>query len=128
MKYGFWIFMFIVDLLIPLLMLVFGWVLLKKPPKQINGIYGYRTARSMKNMDTWNFAHAYCGKLWSKIGGLMFPISMILMLFLKDKDSDTIGLWGGILIAIQTLVLIIAIFPVAHALKKNFDKDGNRVK
>lgn len=128
MKYGFWIFMFIVDLLIPLLMLVFGWVLLKKPPKQINGIYGYRTARSMKNMDTWNFAHTYCGKLWSKIGGLMFPISMILMLFLKDKDSDTIGLWGGILIAIQTLVLIIAIFPVEHALKKNFDKDGNRVK
>ena len=128
MKYGFWIFMFIVDLLIPLLMLVFGWVLLKKPPKQINGIYGYRTARSMKNMDTWNFAHTYCGKLWSKIGGLMFPISMILMLFLKDKDSDTIGLWGGILIAIQTFVLIIAIFPVERALKKNFDKDGNRVK
>ena len=30
MKYGFWIFMFIVDLLIPLLMLVFGWVLLEK--------------------------------------------------------------------------------------------------
>ena len=128
MKDGFWIFMFVGDLLIPLLMLVFGWMLLKKPPKQINGIYGYRTARSMKNMDTWKFAHAYCGKLWCKIGGVMFPISMILMLVLKDKDSDTIGLWGGILITIQTLVVIIAIFPVEYALKKNFDKDGNRVE
>ena len=43
----------------------------KHCPKHINGMLGYRTTRSMKNMDTWKFAHDYCGKLWWKIGWVM---------------------------------------------------------
>ena len=39
----------------------------KYPPKEINGIIGYRTTMSRKNMDTWKFAHDYCGKLWLKL-------------------------------------------------------------
>ena len=49
--------MVMMDLMIPLIMIVFGKVFLKNPPKEINLIYGYRTGRSMKNKDTWNFAH-----------------------------------------------------------------------
>ncbi len=43
---GFWIFMVMMDLMIPLIMIVFGKVFLKNPPKEINLIYGYRTGRS----------------------------------------------------------------------------------
>ncbi|MDO4554333.1 MAG: SdpI family protein, partial [Lachnospiraceae bacterium] len=28
----------------------------------MNGLKGYRTSRSMKNMDTWKFAHEYSGR------------------------------------------------------------------
>ena len=60
----FWIFMLCIDLLTPLLMVGFGKYFFKHTSKDINEIFGYRTAMSMKNKDTWVFAHTYCGKLW----------------------------------------------------------------
>lgn len=72
---GFWIFMLIMDLLIPFTMIGFGKMFLKKAPDQINYVFGYRTSMSMKNQDTWVFAHHYCGKdlvyLWTySFGGI----------------------------------------------------------
>ena len=49
---GFWIAMFVCNLLVPLLMVIFGRIMYKHAPKSINGIYGYRTSMSMKNEDT----------------------------------------------------------------------------
>ena len=40
------------------LWLASGRVMLKHPPKEINNFFGYRTAMSRKNRDTWDFAHA----------------------------------------------------------------------
>ncbi|MCY6372198.1 SdpI family protein [Clostridium ganghwense] len=37
---------------------------MKKPPKEINSTFGYRTTMSSKNKDTWNFAHRYAGIVW----------------------------------------------------------------
>lgn len=124
---GFWIFMMICNLLIPVIMIVIGMVFVNHPPKSINGIYGYRTTMSMKNMDTWNFAHLYCGKLWRKIGWIMLPISIVVMIPLLGKSDNIIGIWGGVLETVECIILIAAIFPVERALKKNFDKDGNRL-
>lgn len=67
---GFWIFMTISNLLIPVIMMVFGKIFTEHPPTSINSIYGYRTAMSKKNQDTWDFAHAYCGRLWKRLAGL----------------------------------------------------------
>ena len=63
----------------------------------------------MKNTDTWNFAHSYCGRLWWKIGlfmsaGTIFAIMMI-----------------------QCAILLISIYPVERELRKNFDKTGKRI-
>ena len=58
---GFWIFMLIMDLLLPFTMIGFGRYFMKKAPKEINSVFGYRTSMSMKNKDTWKFAHKYCG-------------------------------------------------------------------
>ena len=46
---AFWLFLTAMDLLIPAIMVGFGRRFLKHPPKTINALYGYRTARSMKN-------------------------------------------------------------------------------
>ena len=59
---GFWIFMLIMVLLIPLTMLFFGWLLFRRTPKEINYVYGYRTKGSMMNEETWRFANQYFGK------------------------------------------------------------------
>ena len=88
---GFWIYMLIMDLLIPLTMLGFGRAFLTKAPNKINWVFGYRTAMSMKNRDTWNFAHQYCGRLWFLWGLILLPCSVIPMLFLLGKSTDKIG-------------------------------------
>ena len=47
----FWWYMFVCDLLVPLTMIICGKMMWKHPPAKINGMAGYRTARSMKNME-----------------------------------------------------------------------------
>lgn len=106
----FWWFMLICDLLIPAIMLTAGRMMWKHCPKNINGIMGYRTIRSMKNMDTWKFTHAYCGRLWWKLGVIMLIPSVLIHIPFYQSNEKTIGLIGGILITIQCVVLIMAIF------------------
>lgn len=97
----FWWFMLLCDLLIPIVMVVGGRMMWKHCPKHINGMLGYRTTRSRKNMDTWKFAHDYCGKLWWKIGWLMIIPSALVHIPLYHSDENTIGVAGGILVTIQ---------------------------
>ena len=52
------------DLLIPLTMAGFGKLFTTKIPP-INAAFGYRSMMSMKNRDTWEFAHKYCGRLFA---------------------------------------------------------------
>lgn len=123
---GFWIYMLCMGLLFPAIMLVMGRYFMKTAPKEINYIFGYRTNMSMKNKDTWEFAHKYIGKLWFRFGWILVPITIIPMFFVLGKSEDTIGTVGAIVVAIDLIILISAIFPTEMALKKNFDKDGNR--
>lgn len=123
---GFWIFMLCTVLLVPLIMLFFGLYFKNKSPKEINSLFGYRTTMSMKNKDTWEFAHHYCGRLWLVLGMIMLPLSVIPMLFIINQDIDVVGIAGGIIEGIQVVVLLISIFPTEKALKKTFDENGNR--
>ena len=123
---GFWIFMMIMDLLLPLTMIGFGRYFLKQAPGAINWVFGYRTEMSMKNKDTWEFAHNYIGKLWYRIGLILVPLSVIPMLFVLGKDKDTVGNLGAAISMLQLVFLIAPIFPTERALKKTFDKKGNR--
>ena len=81
---------------------------------------------SMKDKDTWEFAHHYCGRLWLVLGMIMLPLSVIPMLFFINQDIDVVGIAGGIIEGIQVVVLLISIFPTEKALKKTFDENGNR--
>lgn len=123
---GFWIFMLLMDLLIPLTMIGLGRLFLTKAPKNINATFGYRTAMSMKNKDTWEFAHKFCGKLWFRWGVVLLPISVIPLIFVLNKSIDTIGTVGGMICAIQLIPLVGTIFPTEAALKKTFDSNGVR--
>lgn len=123
---GFWVFMLLSVLLIPVIMLIFGTVFSKTAPKDINYIFGYRTARSMKNEDTWKFAHCLLGKIWKRCGLVTLVFSVVPMLFVFGKSKDTIGNVGLVIIYAQLLLLLLTIVPVEKALKENFDKDGNR--
>ncbi|MFD3157324.1 SdpI family protein [Haloimpatiens sp. FM7330] len=49
-------------------MIGFGLLFMKKPPKEISSVFGYRTSMSSKNKDTWVFAHKYAGRVWFNSG------------------------------------------------------------
>ena len=123
---GFWIFMLTMDLMIPVIMIVFGKLFTKTAPKEINVVFGYRTDMSMKNKDTWKFAHQYCGRLWFVLGVIMSVLSMVGMCFVIGKTEEAIGSVSGILCVAGMILLIGSIIPTEIALRKNFDKDGRR--
>lgn len=121
-----WWFWLICDLFIPLVMIVVGRMTWKHCPKNINSLIGYRTTRSMKNMDTWKFAHEYCGKLWWKLGWLIMILTALMYIPLYQSNDNIIGIAGVVLITIQCTVLIISIYPTEKALKEHFTDDGTR--
>lgn len=123
---GFWVFMFLMAILIPLTMIGFGSFFYKKAPSKINAVFGYRTERSMKNQDTWQFAHTFFGRLSKKLGWIMLLVAVIVMLLLIGQSIDTIGRFGGVMCIIQTLIMIASIFPTERALKQTFNEKGKR--
>ena len=125
---GFWIFMLIMVLLIPLTMIFFGWLLFRKTLKEINYVYGYRTKRSMMNEETWRFANQYFGKVWYLCGLISAPLSVIAIAIVFGKEPGTMGTVGGIITMLQMIPLVGAIIPTEIALKKNFDENGKRSK
>lgn len=122
-----WICMLAVDLLIPLTMIGFGKLCSKKPPKNINHVFGYRTNMSMKNKDTWKFAHEFVGRLWFKLGLILLPLSIIPLIFVFNKDFNEIQGVGLIVCVIQVVVLVGTIIPTESSLKKTFDQNGKRI-
>lgn len=122
----FWIFMLVTELFVPIVMVFFGKYFLKSAPKEINSLFGYRTTMSMKNKDTWIFAHKYCGRIWFIAGLIMLPVTLLVMLFVLGKSEDIIGTVGSVICIVQLIPMVGAIVPTEKALKRNFDEDGNR--
>ncbi len=123
---GFWIFMLIMCLLVPITMIGFGNYFIKKAPKNINWWFGYRTSLSMKNKDTWEYAHHYSGKIWLISGWITLIISVIAFMLIFGKDTETIGKFGGVFMLLQCIPLLAVIPFTEIALRRTFDKRGKR--
>ena len=113
---------------VPAILLGFGWRFMKKPPQDINGAYGYRTSMSMKNRDTWGFAHQVCGRVWWRLGWLLLALSAALLAWMQTRPGggQTNWLMGILVMLAEGAALILTIYPVERALKQNFDENGNR--
>ena len=113
---------------VPAILLGFGWRFMKKPPQDINGAYGYRTSMSMKNRDTWDFAHQVCGQVWRRTGWVLLALSAVLLAWMQTRPGGERTNWLlGILVMLgEGTALILTIIPVERALKKTFDQNGTR--
>ena len=123
---GNWFMMLGFNLLIPAIMLGAGKLFLKKAPKDINWIFGYRTTMSMKNEDTWAFAHKVAGAFWLKWGWITLVITVVTMLLILNKSNEVISVVGCIVMFAQMIPLIAVIPHTEKALRNTFDKAGNR--
>ena len=110
--------LFLSNLIVPVVTIICGRMMWKHYPKKINHICGYRTKRSMKNMDTWKFANQKGGQLWWKMGWIMLFLTIIFQLFfIKSSERVFYNVSLSICI-IQVVALVISILPIEHLLKK----------
>lgn len=120
--------MLVMNLLTPLVMIIYGRVFEKKPPKIARSkfAFGYRTVMSMRNEETWEYAHRFFGKLWFRFGIAVGLISIIVLFFFIGKDKDTVGFAGMIICYVQLVAILLPVIPTELALRRRFDKYGNR--
>ncbi|WP_242227341.1 SdpI family protein [Bacillus cereus group sp. BfR-BA-01315] len=82
-----------------------GLALLYRPPKEINGIYGYRTNRSMKNKFLWKEGNTYSGKLLIIYGILMGVLGSILSFIITRFEYALFTILGLMFVLIFFLIL-----------------------
>ena len=111
-------------LLLTATMILFGLLFLKKPPREINGLFGYRTRMSSINDDTWYFAHRYAGAVWIRTGVAVLAASILVIWILKS--SEKFESYMLILFYFQMASLLMVIPLTEIALRKTFDRDGQR--
>lgn len=120
-------FFFFSAMIIPGVMLLFGWAFYKSAPDEINQWCGYRTRMSMKNERTWRFAQHYFSKIWLIGGGPMAGVSAAVFIpfWVGGTGVSMLSNVMLILMGVQVAVLFLSIIPTERALRRNFDKDGN---
>lgn len=120
------IFLTVIAMAAPLMMVAVGSIFSKAAPKSINPIFGYRTAMSMKNEDTWSFAHAYCGRMWFICGLVFSVLTAALLAFSFKKELNTYGALAAALCFLCVLGMVWAMMLTERALKEAFDENGER--
>ena len=109
--------MIYVIFLIPILMIITGYLMHKYPPKKINHIVGYRTSKSMKNKRNWTKANKTCGLLWIKLGTINIFISILLYIFKLLNIINITEQLLSLIIIIQVIIILISIPIVENKLK-----------
>ena len=117
---GFYMLTFLQVLLVPGIMILSGAVMEKYYPKHPNWILGYRTGRSTKSQEAWDFANRYCGNLYWKLGLGSLLLSGAVMLLLKSAGQQEIERAGTVLTALQCILLLAPILPTERKLKEKF--------
>lgn len=108
-------------LVVPAIMIVFGAYFMRRSPKDINMLFGYRTTLSMKNRDTWETAHRIIGRYWLIMGIVMLPVCVIPAIIATENDELM-----TVIMFITLVPLLLGIVLTEIRLHRIFDKDGNR--
>lgn len=110
----------------PVVMLTCGGWFVTSPPDDINGLVGYKTRMSVKNGDTWAYAHRVSGICWI-VGGILSLICSFALAYLLISGQAEGDSCYYVLMAVQgiQLFLLLAAIPITeHMLKRRFNPDG----
>ena len=113
--------------IVPIIMIGIGILWRKGGPKKINGLYGYRTTRSMASQEAWDFAHIYSGKVFLIMGIFQFILTVLAGIYYWPKDDTVVGIATIVVLTIQTLLLVLTIPITEFKLKKKFDENGKKI-
>ena len=119
-----WLIVVISDLLLPIIMVIAGLILQYRPSKNINCLYGYRTDRSMKSQEAWNFSQVYSGKKITLLGIVSFPVTLIVHLPFYGASEDILGMVCIACVILQCTSIAIPIVQTERAIRAKFNPDG----
>lgn len=109
--------LFIIPLSCGIIFCITGCVMHYFPPKKINGLYGYRTANSMKSQERWDFAQVYAAKLLMQLGFLLSLTSVsALIISVTEHVAMIIGL------SLMMATVLILAYKVEKKLKQKFEQ------
>ena len=110
--------------LLPLVMVICGMSYTKRGPKKITRLQGYRSKMSMKNRETWDFAHKNLGDLWFKLGAPLLAVTSVVSLLVFRETTKQITTWCCVIFVIQLVIMVLPVAYTEKALKENFDENG----
>lgn len=87
-----------------IIFVIIGVVMKWRPPRRINGVYGYRTNRSMKNQRLWDEANRYSAMWMIYIGVFFIVIGFIVARFVQGMEG--LGILAGVFLTVQLLVFV----------------------
>lgn len=95
-----------------------GFILFIFPPKNINGLYGYRSSFSIKSQEIWDYAQKHAGKQMMKAGLILLVVGGLF--YLLPLPSELAVIFE--LIALLLVVILMLYFIDKH-LRKQFPID-----
>ena len=110
--------LFFMPFLMGLIFVITALISLRFPPKKINNLYGYRTGKSMKNQQIWDFSQKYSSVRMLQIGFFLLAVSFLGLIFhLNEKQQVIFG------VTLSALVCIYLFWSTERAIKKNFPNE-----
>ena len=109
--------------IITLIFTVVGVVFWMYPLKKINGLYGYRTTRSCKSQEAWDFAQRYSAKLMTIFGLAALIVAAAAHLFRNSLciNSDYLMLYDICITLLLSIIIVISpIILTELELRKRF--------
>lgn len=121
-----WLLMTVINLSFPLILIGFGTAFIRKPPKNRDSVWAYRTELTTINDDTWKTGHEILGKAWLTVGIISFVLMSVLMAYLYGKAPQFINFYGGLACAAEGVILLLTMIPVEKKMKQLFTPKGKR--
>ena len=114
-------------LLIPVLMIIWGFWWIYKPPKYPknpdnlgNFFIGYRTQWALKSPDTWLYSHVRYGRWMVDLGLVSLVLTVVFVFVLPANIVERA------ILAMDVIMLIIPYIPIEKDLRYYYDKNGHR--
>lgn len=118
------VFLTICSLLVPLSMILLGYMWKDNPPKDRQGMSGYRTAMSRLNDETWIYAHRCWGRINLVLGSILAVASLFTMIIVRNRmDFEMTSVY---LVFIQLGIMIFTIVPTEFLLHRHFTEQGTK--
>ncbi len=95
----------VIHLIIGPPLIILSYLFMRFPPKKINAIYGYRTPRSMRNQEAWDFANKYSSELMFYFC-LSVPLFQIVSYFSIGPKPAALASTGYLTVGLIVLVII----------------------